>query len=142
MSLERNKAVVTRFYTEANDAQRYAVLDEICRPDVIIHDPLAGEQRGVEAFKGLLAFFRQGFPEQKTELQQFVAEGDYVTLLHIHHAVNSGPFNGMPPTGRTVVVPGNELFRLENGKIAEFWRFDADLNLMMQLGAIPAPTGV
>jgi predicted ester cyclase len=66
-------------------------------------------------------------------------EGDFVAMLHIHHAVNDGPFNGMPATGRTVHVPGIELFRFRDGKIAEFWRFDADLSLMMQLGAIPAP---
>jgi hypothetical protein len=29
------------------------------------------------------------------------------------------------------------LFRLADGKIAEFWRFDADLSLMMQLPCTP-----
>jgi predicted ester cyclase len=142
MSLETNKATVTRIYTEVNDAQRYDVLDEICTADIIIHDPVAGELRGLEAFKGVFAFFRQAFPEQRSELLQYLAEGDYVALLHIHHAVNNGSFNGRPPTGRTVVVPGVELFRFERGKIAEFWRFDADLSLMMQLGALPVPAGV
>ena len=137
MSLEHNKAIVTRIYTEVNDAQKYDVLDEICQRDIIIHDPLAGDTQGLEAFKGLFAFFRQGFPEQRTELRQFVAEGDYVAVLHTHHARNGGSFNGIPATGRQVVVPGVELFRLKDGKIAEFWRFDADLSLMMQLGAIP-----
>jgi predicted ester cyclase len=139
MSLETNKATVTRIYTQVNDAQHYDVLDEICTPDIVVHDPLAGESRSLEAFKGLFAFFRHAFPEQRSELLQSVAEGDYVALLHIHHAVNTGSFNGLPPTGRAVVVPGVELFRFERGKIAEFWRFDADLSLMMQLGAVPAP---
>lgn len=137
MLLEDHKAVVTRIYTEVNDGQQYDVLDDICRPDVVIHDPLAGEMQGIEAFKGLFAFFRQAFPEQRTELSHFVAEGDLVALLHTHHATNGGSFNGMPPTGRQIAVPGVELFRFREGKIAEFWRFDADLSLMMQLGAGP-----
>lgn len=138
MSLEHNKAVVTRIYTEVNDDQQYDVLDEICHPDIIIHDPLAGDMQGLEAYKGLFAFFRQGFSPQRTDLHQFVAEGDFVALLHTHNAVHSGSFNGIPATQREIAVPGVELFRLREGKIAEFWRFDADLSLMMQLGAVPA----
>ncbi|GAB4578029.1 MAG: ester cyclase [Anaerolineales bacterium] len=141
MSLEQNKKTVERLYREAVDAGQFEVLDEICVPDVKIHDPLSGDTSGVEAFKGLLVFFSQGFPEQTTELHQWIAEGDYVSILHTHRAVNTGSFNGMPATGRQVIVPGNELFRIdpETGKIAEFWRFDADLALMMQLGASPTP---
>ena len=139
MSLEQNKAVVKRIYTEANDGQQYGVLDELCAPDLLIHDPLAGDQRGIEAFKGLLMYFRQAFPEQRTELHQLVADGDYVSVLHTHHAFNGGSFNGMPPTNRQVTVLGNELFRFQAGKIVEFWRFDADLSLLIQLGVLPAP---
>lgn len=137
MSLEHNKAVVTRIYTEVNDDQRYDVLDEICHPDIIIHDPLNGDMQGLEAYKGLFAFFRQSFSPQRTALHQFVAEGDFVALLHTHNVFHSAPFNGIPATQREIAVPGVELFRLQDGKIAEFWRFDADLSLMMQLGAVP-----
>jgi len=139
MSTEENKSTVIRLYAEANDAGRYDVLDEICAPEVCIHDPLTGDSTGVEAFKGLLAFFAQSFSDQKTDLRLFVAEGDYVALLHTHTGVNTGVFNGIPPTGRKIAVPGCDLIRLKDGKVAEFWRGDADLSLMMQIGAIPAP---
>lgn len=135
------QAVVTRLYREVNDARRYEVLDELCQPDLVVHDPLAGESQGLESYRGLFAFFGAAFPEQRTELQQFVIQGDLLAVLHVHHAVNGGSFVGLPPTGRTVRVPGLELYRFDpaTGRIAEFWRFDADLSLMQQLGAIPAP---
>jgi steroid delta-isomerase-like uncharacterized protein len=139
MATEQNKDVVRRIYTDVNDAQRYELLDELCHPDVIIHDPIAGEQRGLDAFRGLFAFFRQAFGEQRTDLHTFVAEGDYVALLHTHHAKSTGAFMGAPPTGAWIVVPGVELFRLNGGKIAEFWRFDADAALLAQIGMLPAP---
>jgi len=141
MTLEQNKNTVVRLYTEANDARRYDVIDEICTPDIQIHDPLAGDSTGIEAFKGLLAFFAQAFSAQKTELRQVIAEGDFVAVLHTHTGVHTGTFNGMAPTGYKITVPGIELFRMKDGKVAEFWRGDADLSLMMQLGAIPAPVG-
>ena len=134
MSIEQNKAIVRRIYTDVNDDQRYDVLDEICRPDVIIHDPIAGEQRGIEAYRGLFAFFRQAFGEQRTDLHQYVAEGDYVALLHTHNDKHTGSFMGAPPTNAWIAVPGVELFRFEDGKIAEFWRFDADATLLAQVG--------
>lgn len=141
MSVEQNKALVERIYTDVNDGQHYDVLDELCHPDVIVHDPIAGEQRGVEAYRGLFAFFRQAFGEQRTELQIYVAEGDYVALLHTHHAKSTGSFLGTPPTNAWLAIPGLELFRLSDGKIAEFWRFDADAMLLAQLGlfAVPQP---
>jgi steroid delta-isomerase-like uncharacterized protein len=139
MSVEQNKSIVRRIYTDVNDDQRYDVLDEICRPDVIVHDPIAGDQRGIDAYRGLFAFFRQAFGEQRTDLHQFVAEGEYVALLHTHNAKSTGSFMGAPPTNTWITVPGVELFRLEDGKIAEFWRFDADATLLAQLGLLPLP---
>jgi steroid delta-isomerase-like uncharacterized protein len=139
MSVEQNIEIVRRIYTDVNDDQRYGVLDEICHPDVSVHDPIAGEQHGIEAYRGLFAFFRQAFGEQRTELHQFVAQGEFVALLHTHHARNTGSFMGAPVTGKWIVVPGVELFRLVDGKIAEFWRFDADAALLAQLGMLPVP---
>ena len=62
-----------------------------------------------------------------------------MSVLHTHTATNTGSFLGMPPTGKTVVVNGLELFRLRNGKIVEFWRKDDDVSMLMQLGMLPMP---
>ena len=77
--------------------------------------------------------------EPSPDLHQFVAEGDFVAVLHTHNATHTGPFMGMPPTGKSVAVLGIELYRLRDGKITEFWRLDADLSLLMQLGAVATP---
>lgn len=138
MANEAYTLAAQRIFTEANDGLRYELLDELCHLDVIIHDPFSGEQRGIEAFRGLLAFFRQAFGEQRTELHLTIADGDYVAIFHTHHVRNTGSFLGNPPTGALVVVPGIELFRFSGGKLAEFWRFDADVSLLAQLGMLPA----
>jgi predicted ester cyclase len=78
------------------------------------------------------------FGAQRTDLHLTLAEGDYVAILHTHNATSTGPFLGAPPTGVVAVVPGIELFRRREGKIAEFWRFDADVSLLAQLGLLPA----
>jgi steroid delta-isomerase-like uncharacterized protein len=133
----QNKATVARVYQEIFDVNDITAIDKLFAPDIIIHDPIMGDAQGIEAYRQLASFFLSAFPQENTELQVFVAEGDYVAVLHVHHAVNTGSFMGMPPTGITVHVPGLELYRFQDGKIVEFWRHDDDAGLMRQLGLTP-----
>jgi predicted ester cyclase len=68
-----------------------------------------------------------------------IADGDRVAVRHTHRATHGGEFMDLPPTGKQVVVEGIEIFRLRDGRIAEFWHQDDLLSLLQQLGAIPAP---
>lgn len=133
---EQNKEIVRRVYRDLFDANNISVVDELFAPDVIIHDPITGDCQGIEAYRQLANVFLTGFPQEQTELSIFVAEGNYVAVLHTHHATNTGSFLGMPPTGKTVSVPGLELYCIENGLITEFWRHDDDAGLMRQLGLL------
>lgn len=134
---EQNKALVRRIYEEIQDTGNLTLIDALFAPDVIVHDPFTGVVQGIEAFRQLTAFFQNSFPGHKTRLEVFIAEGDYVAILHTHLATNNGSFMGMPPTGKTVTVPGLELFRIQNSKVVEFWRHDDDMGLLRQLGVLP-----
>lgn len=136
---ERNIAIVRRVFDETINQENKAVIDEIFAADVVIHDPLSGTSQGSAAFAGLLGIFDTAFPHHRVTVEQIVCQGDWVCVLHTHTATHNGPFMGMPPTGKTVVVNGLELFRLRNGKIVEFWRKDDDVSLLMQLGMLPVP---
>ena len=134
---EQNKEIVRRVYKEIYDVNNIDAINGLFAPDVIIHDPMMGDTQGIDAYRQLASFFLNAFPQENTELRVFVAEGDYVAILHTHHAVNSGTFMGMPPTGKTVHVSGLELYRLQNGQVVELWRHDDDAGLMRQLGLLP-----
>jgi len=136
---ERNAALVRRTFDEVINQENRAVIDEIFAADVIVHDPITGEASGVDAFRQLLGMFDAAFPHHRVTVEAIVSQGDLVSVLHTHTATNTGAFLGMPPTGKTVVVNGVELFRLRDGKIVEFWRKDDDVSLLMQLGMLPAP---
>jgi steroid delta-isomerase-like uncharacterized protein len=138
MSATQNKALVTRVYEELINQENPAVIDELYASDVIVHDPFMGTAHGVQAFRQLMSLFDTAFPHHRVQIEAIIAEGDYVTVLHTHTATQTGPFLALPPTGRTVVVNGLELFRLQGGKIVEFWRKDDDASLLMQLGMLSA----
>jgi len=135
---EANKAVALRLYEEVINGEQKPVIDEIFAADVLVHDPFTGNQRGVEAFKGILSLFEIAFPHHRVVVERAIAEGDWVAVLHTHHATHTGPFMSLPPTGRSVVVNGLELFRFADGRIVEFWRKDDDASLLMQLGLLAA----
>lgn len=139
MSTETNRTLVARSFVEVINEENRAVIDEIYSPQVVIHDPFRGVQAGRDAFRQLLAAFDIGFPHHRVQVHQMIVDGDWVSVVHTHTATHAGVFNGLPPTGRTVVVNGVEVYRVVGGQIVEFWRHDDDLGLLLQLGAIPAP---
>jgi len=51
-------------------------------------------------------------------------------------------FAGVPPTGRDVEIAVIDIVRIADGRIVEHWNCVDRLGLMMQLGALPAPSAV
>lgn len=139
MSAEQNKATVMRVYDELLNQEKKSVIDELYAANLIMHDPFMGTVTGVEGFRQLLGMFDAAFPGHRAIVHHILAEGDLVAVVHTHTGKHTGQFMHLAPTGRDIAVHGIEVFRMANGKIAEFWRHDDDIGLMMQLGAIPAP---
>lgn len=136
MSIAANKALVRLFYEALNQPDASAIdraIDEYVSPDLVYHDPVLGTAPGVAVYRQVVHAYLQAFPEQHIAVQQVVAEGEYVAVLHTHVGRNLGPFMGMPPTGKQVTFSGLELVRLVDGKVVEFWRHDDDAGLMRQL---------
>lgn len=131
-----NKAIVCRLYDEVINAADTTVIDQIFDADVVVHDPLSGTAVGIDVLRNLLAQFDVAFPGHEVSVESMLADGDKVAVLHTHYATHSGPFMGLPATGKVLVVNGLELFRLRNGKIVEMWRKDDDVSLLAQLGVI------
>lgn len=138
---DAHKATALRLYEEVINREQQEVIDEIFAADAILHDPFMGTSRGAKAFKALLGVFDMAFPHHRVVVEHMIAEGKYVAVLHTHHATHTGLFLGMPATGKSVIVNGLGLFRFADGRIAEFWRKDDDVGLLMQLGLFPALQG-
>lgn len=131
--------IVRRVFDELINQENPFVIDEVFAEDAIIHDQFSGTVVGREAFRQLMAMFDTAFPHHRVTIEQVIADGDYVAVLHTHSATHTGPFMGMPPTGKTALVNGLELFRVTGQRIVEFWRKDDDISLLMQLGLFPTP---
>ena len=135
--VERNKAVMLRFYEEFWTAGNAAAADELIHEE-LMHDGFpAGWPTGREGFKRLVRVWREGFPDMRERVEFLIAEGDRVAGHFVLTGTHRGLFYGLPGTGRRVEVKGVDLVRVIGGQIVE-WSYAEDaLGLFRQLGALP-----
>ena len=140
MPAEQNKAIVRRIYKEYLDELDPAAADELLADDVVLHAVRAfGEGYGRDEIKEGFSAFLSGFADRHTEVEDLIVEGERVVARHTHHLKHVNEVYGIAPTGKQLSVWGIDIFRFENGKIAEWWIIDDNLGMMEQLGVFPPP---
>ncbi len=136
---QANKAMVRRFFEEVWST------GDIGRRDDFLHADYRGHMAGAEApidrdgwtawFQG----FRVAFPDARFTVEDLLGEGDRVAARLTMRGTHAGALNGIPPTGRAVVVTGMSIERLVGGRIVEGWNQNDALGLLTQLGVLPPP---
>jgi predicted ester cyclase len=133
MSPEDNKVTVRRFYDEVINQKNLAVLEELLGDPYVSHD-LPSDQAELKRFIG---GFHAAFPDGQITIEQMIAQGDTVALRATFHGTQTGQFQDIPPTGKAVTVPAQDMYRVVEGKFVEHWGGPNQLSLLQQLGAIP-----
>jgi predicted SnoaL-like aldol condensation-catalyzing enzyme len=111
---EVNKKIVMEFYEKAINRKDFEAASKYLGPRYIQHNQKAAD--GPEGLKGFIRYLREKFPNAHSEIKRVFVDGDYV-ILQVH-AVRE------PGTRGTAIV---DIFRLENGKIAEHWDVHEDI---------------
>ena len=71
-------------------------------------------------------------------LEDLIADGDRVVARVTTSGTHGGEFMGAPATGKRISVQEVDIFRIENGKIAEAWAAVDFFGMLTQLGLLPA----
>jgi steroid delta-isomerase-like uncharacterized protein len=131
-----NKALVRRFYEEAWANGKLDVIDEVFANEYVRHDLRSTQALpGPEGQKRITADFRSAFPDLRFEVEFAIAEDEFVAARWAASGTHLGTWGAVEPTGRTATFSGVNIFRFENGKVAEIWNHRDDLGLMEQVGA-------
>ena len=133
-----NKAIVTR-YVDAVNRLDYDVLDFLVVEDMVEHDPVPGQQQGLEGLKEAYRMFSAPFPDIAFIFDDIIAEDDLVVGRGIITGTHQGEFFGVAPTGKRVHWTGTRLFRLRDLKVVEGWINLDFLGLLQQMGVVPGP---
>src|SRR4051812_43516574 len=139
MSIEENKALARRYHQDIYLAGKLDVADEILTPDFAIHQPPPVPGPGPQGVKEDAKWFRDVFTVDELSDDDIIAEGDKVMIRWTFRGVHKGSYGDIQPTGKELTFSGFDLFRIENGRLAELWTLLDELGMMRQMGAIPNP---
>ena len=131
MSLEENKAVVRRFI-EAYNNRNLGLIDDFVAPDYVDHTNKVGR----EGLKQLFAMGLNAFPDWHETIEDIIAEGDKVWVRLAYTGTHKGGFMGLAPTGKKITSKAVDIYRIVNGKLAEYWNVTDNVNILKQTGAI------
>jgi len=136
--LSANKGIVRDFIRAVWEGRDLAALDAFWTEDCVNHAMPGPDNRGLAALRAYHEqFFADfsAFSRVEIEVVQQVAEGDRVVTQMITRGAHSGPFYGLPPTGKEVSLSTIRIDRLQDGQIAEHWSVADVAGLMQQLQA-------
>jgi steroid delta-isomerase-like uncharacterized protein len=73
------------------------------------------------------------------EIPDLLAEGELVAFRSTMTGTHRGPFQGLPPTGKSISVAHVRFVRVVEGKTSDLWHVWDTAGLMRQLGTAAAP---
>lgn len=85
------------------------------------------------SLKSLMHFFYtlgEAFPEFEINIEDLLMEGERVMVRYTISGIQSGYFLGTSPTFERMAIRVIDIFRLENGQVAEYWEAARQLNAL------------
>ena len=134
---EQNKAIVRRNY-ETADKNDLTTFSEQLVPDVAVHLPGMPGPLNRESLIQMMNIMFSGLTQRQHVFEDQIAEGDKVVTRLTLHAVHTGEFQGLPGTGKRIVVRQTAIHRIRDSKIVEVWVSSDDVGMMQQLGLMPS----
>lgn len=144
-SLEQNKALVSRWFTEFwGNPWNPKVIDELASPEMLLQYSLHAPRRGRDDIRAFMIGFREAFPDLSFGgTHDLIAEGDYVVGRWIGGGTHTGPafsdfLAGSLPvaTGRKMHFSGTTVLKVVDGRIAEEVGLDDGVTALTQLGIL------
>jgi predicted ester cyclase len=145
MSIEENKAIVGRWFTEFWGADfNPTVIDELAAPDIRFEYSLHAPCRGRDEVRAFATKFRAAFPDLAFGgTADLIADGDFVVGQWIGGGTHTGDaFDDMPigdlpaGSGKTMRFTGISILRVQDGRITEELGLDDGVTVLDQLGLI------
>jgi steroid delta-isomerase-like uncharacterized protein len=139
-TIEQNKATVTEFIQALFTKGDLGAVERYLSEGFVNHDPVFGGGPDRDSFREAGALVRAAFPDWRSDLHLLVGEDDIVVEHFTASGTHRGELMGAAPTGRTVTLPGINIWRVRDGRITERWGRIEELALLGQVG-LSAPPG-
>jgi steroid delta-isomerase-like uncharacterized protein len=133
-NVQQNKQLLGDFGAEVFGKKNLSNLNHYLREDYIQHNPLVGQ--GLAGFKDFFADWFKAVPDWQYSVSKIVAEGDTVWVYGTYSGTQKGDWLGIPATNKHYSITAVDIFRIQDGKLAEHWDVIDVYGLFKQLGVI------
>lgn len=116
-----------------------STIPEVYAESFVAHMPKGWERnefRGHSGVEDAILRIRNAFPNWREDVQDLLIDGSRAVTRYVSTGTNTGPFIGLPATGRQVEIEEISIYRFESGLVVEQWCLTDDLALAKQLGLI------
>ncbi|MCA6215691.1 ester cyclase [Ideonella sp. B7] len=105
-------------------------------PDFMDRTLPPGRAQGLPGPLAASEGFRQAVPDLRCEIEQMIVAGDRV-VSHLRFTGHfSGRFQGRQGQGQAVNFIATDIYRVQDGRIAENWHLEDNLTLLQQMGLV------
>ena len=133
-TIARSHSTVSRIYEEVLNTGQLDQVDTLIAAEYIDHNPIGpGGESGIKGFKQTVRALRFAFPDLRFTVQQMIVNGDTVVARTTMEGTHKNSFMGLDPTDKPVAISGFDIFRIDDGVIAERWGTLDGLTLMQQM---------
>ncbi len=138
MSIESNKALTQRFYTEVVNQKNLDLIDDLVTDDFVEHEQMPGIPNiGPKAVRQAFEIFFAAFPDIKITVDDTITEGDKVVTRGSMSGTHTGEFMGIPATDKSFSVGIMDIVEIHDGKATAHWGRTDVMGMMQQLGLAP-----
>jgi predicted ester cyclase len=109
-----------------------AAIDELLDAKILIHSRL-GNFTGRDSMKKIVGSWMIGFPDLTVDHMAVVCENDRVFIQWKAQGTHVGEFKGIAATNRKIHYEGVTIYRINMGKIVEYWSYPDMQHLLEQL---------
>ena len=78
-----------------------------------------------------------GFPDVTTSIQDIFVSGDKLAVTLIWRGTHTGPYGGVPATGKPVEVRDTAIWHFRDGKVTEILTLQDQFAILKQIGYLP-----
>jgi predicted ester cyclase len=123
------KALVQRLVDDVINANNPDALDDIATPAL------------ARVLRRAFDQFRAAFPDWHQEIIELVAEDSTVVARFRCTGTHNGPWQGLPPAGRTMRIDEVYFFRVTNNRLSRVWGLEDTWTRHQQLRGSNANLG-
>lgn len=129
-----NKKIIEDYMEEVWNKKNLSVIDEVFDESALIHSPLGQLKTSAEMLETVKEWIN-AIPDIKVELLHTLEENGIVVSHWKATGTHKSDLNGRQASGNPVSYHGVTMYRLENGKVKEYWAYLDSWSLEKQMQA-------